>query len=176
MIRAKRVASKGWTNPVALCGVVLLSLVACVRSAPKVLSLSDGTRIYYKYDSTITASATFAVPREVLIDGEAFVEVRSTPFVIRTRLMHLTVSEKSDMRVIAHSNEPGEQVDVVTGMVTATKAYPSEHNDPDTLTDGDAVMVNQVIDLQEKDASDVQQVEAWRMAITANAKPQVCDR
>jgi hypothetical protein len=83
--------------------------------------------------------------------------------------MILTVTGASALRVTARSNETGEEADVLSGHVEARKAYPSRQNEPDTLLAGEEVMVNETIDLQEKETTDVPSLRSWSDALMASA-------
>jgi hypothetical protein len=52
-----------------------------------------------------------------------------------------------------------------SGRVEATKAYRSPQSEPDILLAGQEVMVNETIDLQEKETADVPGLQAWSNAL-----------
>jgi hypothetical protein len=133
------------------------------------MSLADGTEIFYLSDTLIAPSTAYPKTRELRIDGEAFVRVSAgaEPLIVRTRLMVLKVTGAAALRVTAHSNETGEEADVLFGHVEATKAYASRENEPDILLDGQEVMVNETIDLQEKETADVPGLRSWSDALVA---------
>jgi hypothetical protein len=152
-----------------LCvGIIgVLAFRAYRAPEPRLLRLADGTEIFYLSNTLVTPSSSFPNPRELKIDGEAFVRVSdgAQPLTIRTRLMVLKVTGASALRVTARSSETGEEADVLSGQVEATKAYPSKQNEPDILLAGQEVMVNQTIDLQEKETADVPTLRAWSEAL-----------
>jgi ferric-dicitrate binding protein FerR (iron transport regulator) len=135
--------------------------------APQLLRLADGTQIYYLSDTRIEPAASYPNPREVQIDGEAFIRATADaqPLVIRTRLLVLKITGSSALRVTARSSEPGQEADVLYGRVEATKAYRSPQSEPDILLAGQEVMVNETIDLQEKETADVPGLQAWSNAL-----------
>jgi hypothetical protein len=137
---------------------------------PHLLRLADGTEIFYLSDTQIAPSSAYPLTREIKIDGEAFVRASDgpQPLVIRTRLLVLKVTGASALRVTARSNETGEEADVLFGHVVATKGYPSRQNEPDTLLAGEEVMVNETIDLQEKETADVPGLRSWSDALVAS--------
>lgn len=149
--------------------VLALALVAC-RPTPRLLSLADGTEVFYLSNTSVTAATAYPRTRELKIDGEAFVRVANgaQPLIIRTRLMVLTVSGASGLRVTARSNETGEEADVLYGRVEARKAYPSRQSDPDMLGAGEEVMVNETIDLQEKETADLPSLRSWSEGLMAS--------
>lgn len=145
----------------ALCAG-LLTVSACAPS-PELLRLADGTEVYYLSNTKISPANSYPQPREIKIDGEAFLRVPAAaePLVVRTRLLVLTVTGRTALRVTARSRETGEEADVLYGQVEARKAYPSRQNEPDTLLAGEEVMVNETIDLQEKETADLANLRSW---------------
>jgi FecR protein len=153
----------------ALCAgaMVVVALRAYRTPTPQLLQLADGTRIYSLSDTRVEPSPAYPKVREIKIDGEVFVRALANPqpLVIRTRLLVLKITGSSALRVTAHSSEPGEEADVLYGRVEATKAYTSPQNEPDILLAGQEVMVNETIDLQEKETADVPALQAWSNAL-----------
>jgi hypothetical protein len=137
---------------------------------PRLMRLADGTEIFYLSDTFVEPSSSYPSTRELKIDGEAFVRASAgaQPLIIRSRLMVLKVTGASALRVTARSSETGEEADVLSGQVEATKAYPSRQNEPDVLLGGQEVMVNQTIDLQEKETADIPGLRAWSDALVAS--------
>ncbi len=153
----------------AVVSAVALTLLACTPR-PELLRLSDGTEVFYLSNTSVQPARTYPRTRELKIDGEAFVRApaASQPLIVRTRLMVLTVTGASALRVTARSNETGEEADVLYGKVEARKAYPSRQNEPDTLLAGEEVMVNETIDLQEKETADLPSLRSWSEALMAS--------
>ena len=155
-----------------LCvGVIgALAFRAYRAPTPRFLRLADGTEIFYLSDTLIEPSSSYPTTRQLKIDGEAFVRASAgaQPLIIRSRLMVLKVTGASALRVTARSSETGEEADVLSGQVEATKAYPSRQNEPDVLLGGQEVMVNETIDLQEKETADVPGLRAWSEALVAS--------
>ncbi|HSC36955.1 MAG TPA: hypothetical protein VLD19_03750, partial [Chitinophagaceae bacterium] len=54
------------------------------------------------------------------------------------------------------------EVDVVSGIVIARKAYHSPFNKPDTLHGGQMLMLNKTIDLSEAEEFDARALKTWR--------------
>jgi hypothetical protein len=159
---------------VVLCsGAAGVSAFRAYRTPrPLLLRLADGTEVFYLSDTLIKPSNAYPETRELRIDGEAFVRVTAgtQPLIIRTRLMVLTVTGDSALRITARSHETGEEADVLAGQVVATKAYHSRQNEPDTLKAGEEVMVNETIDLQEKETADVPALRSWSEALVASVR------
>jgi FecR protein len=160
-----------WAVAAALCSgaVAVVALRVYHTPTPQLLRLADGTEVFYLSDSLIQPSSSYPASRELKIDGEAFVRAAANaqPLTIRTRLMVLKVTGDSALRVTARSHETGEEADVLAGQVVATKAYPSRQNEPDTLLAGEEVMVNETIDLQEKETADVPGLRSWSEGLVA---------
>jgi hypothetical protein len=176
MVRVHKMAGRRYLL-LAGAGAVLCASVVGVLAfrayhapAPRLMSLADGTEIFYMSDALIAPSNAYPNTREIKIDGEAFVRASAgaQPLIIRSRLMVLKVSGAAALRVTARSNETGEEADVLFGHVEATKAYPSRENEPDILLDGQEVMVNETIDLQEKETADVPGLRSWSDALVAS--------
>ena len=172
MIRVHKVAGRQRVLLAAiavLCASVAGALAyrAYRAPAPRLMSLADGTEIFYLSDTRVAPSSSYPNTREIQIDGEAFVRASAgaQPLIIRSRLMVLKVTGASGLRVTARSNETGEEADVLFGHVEATKAYLSRENEPDILLDGEEVMVNETIDLQEKETADVPGLRSWSDAL-----------
>jgi hypothetical protein len=155
-----------------LCAAAIgvFALRAYRAPQPQLLRLADGTEIFYLSDTVVSPASSYPSLREIKIDGEAFVRASDAaqPLIIRSRLMVLKVTGASALRVTARSSETGEEADVLTGQVEATKAYPSKENQPDVLLAGQEVMVNQTIDLQEKETADVPGLRAWSDALVGS--------
>jgi hypothetical protein len=151
------------------CAIGVFALRVYLTPQPRLLRLADGTEIFYLSNTVVAPASSYPATREIKIDGEAFVRASAgeQPLVIRTRLMVLKVTGASALRVTARSSETGEEADVLSGQVEATKAYRSPQNEPDVLLAGQEVMVNQTIDLQEKETADVPGLRAWSNALVA---------
>jgi hypothetical protein len=139
---------------------------------PRLLRLADGTEIFYLSDTLIEPSSAYPATRELKIDGEAFVRAGAgaQPLIIHTRLLVLKVTGESALRVTARSKETGEEADVLAGQVEAAKAYDSRQNEPDTLVAGEEVMVNETIDLQEKETADIAGLRSWSEALVGSVQ------
>jgi hypothetical protein len=151
------------------CAIGVLVLRVYLTPQARVLRLADCTEIFYLSNTMVAPASSYPATREIKIDGEAFVRASAgeQPLVIRTRLMVLKVTGASALRVTARSSETGEEADVLSGQVEATKAYRSPQNESDVLLAGQEVMVNQTIDLQEKETADVPGLRAWSNALVA---------
>ncbi len=127
-------------------------------------TLRDSTRVLVIGDSKITPLPGFPAPRSVKVDGDLFFEVPAAtkPLIVRTRLLTLTVTGKAVFRVIAYDKEDGEEVQVIAGNIHVKKAYKSQFDEPETLTDNQMVMINITIDLMEKENFDTRDLRAWR--------------
>ena len=133
------------------------------RPEPARRVFSDGTEALFISGATIEPAAGFPQPREIRADGEFFLTVPdgTTPLIVRSRLLILTITGASALRLTARSHETGEQVEVVSGSVVAKKNYSSSYAEPDHLGPGEMSMVNQTIDLMEKETFDPAEARAW---------------
>ena len=147
----------------------VIGLAACAPT-PQMLRLADGTEVFYLSNTSVKSAGDYPRTREISIDGEAFIRAAAAaqPLIIRSRLMVLTASGSSALRVTARWSEAGEEADVLYGRVEARKAYPSPQAEPDTLLAGEEVMVNETIDLQEKETADVASLRSWSDALMAS--------
>jgi hypothetical protein len=131
--------------------------------APRISQLADGTEAFHYSDSDLTPAPGYPQPREITADGEFFLKTPAhpEPMTVRTRLLILTVTGETAMRIVAHHHEAGEQVEVLYGHVVARKSYPSNYSEPDTLEAGGMVLINKDIDLMEKEKCDIDELRVW---------------
>jgi hypothetical protein len=153
----------------ALWGAI--SGTAGCAPSPERLRLRDGTEVFYLSNTKVQPANSYPQMREIKIDGEAFIRAPAAPqpLIVRSRLMVLTVTGRTALRITARSSESGEEADVLYGHVEARKAYASRQNQPDTLSAGEEVMVNETIDLQEKETTDLASLRAWSDHLIASA-------
>lgn len=142
------------------------------------LSLPDGTQAFYRSDSTVEPAGGFPHPRKLIVDGDVFLRVPAAadPLIVSSRLLLLSVSGESALRLTAYSRETGEQVQVVCGEVLARKHYASRFDQPDQLAAGQMSMVNQTIDLMEKENFNPAEVTPWAKSVGADAAGLTCGR
>jgi transmembrane sensor len=127
-------------------------------------ALPDGTEVFFRSGSTIEPARAFPRSRELKVDGEILLRTRgsSSPLIVRSRLLVLTITGEALLRITAYSKESGEQAEVLRGNVIAHKAYRSPYSEPDKLSDGQMVMINQTIDLMEKETMHADELAALR--------------
>ena len=160
--------------------VVLVAAALSVRqwraeATPRYLHLSDGTQAFFCSDSKVVPASRYPQSREITVDGDVFLRVpaRAQPLTARSRLLVLTITGASALRMIAWSRQAGEQVEVLYGTVRASKNYPSSYQEPDILTGGQMTLINRDIDLMEKETTDLPALKAWSDALVASAlRPQ----
>jgi ferric-dicitrate binding protein FerR (iron transport regulator) len=126
------------------------------HTPPEVSHLADGTVASLGADTRLRTAAGFPSRRELSLDGEGLLKVPASgqPLIVRTRLMHLEVRGASILAITAWARETGEQVEVLSGEVIVSKNYPSSYRVPDDLHGGEMSMVNETIDLMEKENID----------------------
>ncbi len=157
-------------------GIALLAFAFRSRllpnDTPGVLQLSDAVETFYTAGTHVSVAPAYPNPHEIRVDGEVFIRQPATdaPLIVRTRLLILTARGPAEFRVTAHSNETGEQVEVLAGSVEARKAYRSAYPVPDVLTSGEMSMVNRTIDLMEKEKTDLGSLRAWRDTLLASIR------
>ncbi|MBC8034269.1 MAG: FecR domain-containing protein [Chitinophagaceae bacterium] len=139
----------------------------------QVLTFSDGTRVLLIGSSSVHPLPGFPGKREVKVDGDMFFEVHGgrEPLVVRSRLLVLTVTGKATFRVNAYEKENGEEVQVLSGNIHVKKAYKSQFDEPETLTDNQMVMINITIDLMEKEKLDTKDLRTWRDTVQLATLP-----
>lgn len=142
------------------------------RVAPKYLQLTDGTEAFFRGDTSITSAADFDRTRNLTVDGDALliVPAHPQPMTIRSRLLKLTVTGHTAIRMTAFWKEAGEQVEVLYGNVTAYKSYESHYSEPDVLVGGQMTMINRDIDLMEKETAELPALCAWSKALVAEVQ------
>lgn len=126
--------------------------------------LPDGTQVYLLGDTKLSPGNDYPVHRELALDGDAFFDVPAAASVmtIQTKLLTLTIVGKAAFRATGPAAEAWAEVDVVSGVVIARKAYHSPFNKPDTLHGGQMLMLNRTIDLSEAEEFDTRALKTWR--------------
>ena len=153
----------------------LLAILGCGRADRSVVqTLPDGTRLYFRAGTTVTPAAGYPHPRRIQIDGEVLIKAPSfnAPLLLSSRLMEVAVTGEAVLRETAFAQQTGEQVDLVIGQAVVRKAYKSSYMIPDSLAPGEMAMVNQTIDLMEKEKSEAQPLGDWISAMERAARPE----
>ena len=152
----------------------------------RVFLLPDGTRVTLSPQTTISLEKGYGKDnRGITLSGEALFDVPKTPnwpLVVHTRDLRIEVlgggEPRSDVsgtrdlktgilrarfRIDAPGDRPGEEVDLLEGRIKAGKAFHSDtDNEPETLESGEMVMVNQDIDLIEKEKLNPEELSKLR--------------
>jgi hypothetical protein len=141
------------------------------EASPGTIRLSEGVEIFYPSGTYVSVTPQ-PDSHEVRVDGEALVQqsASAAPLTIRTRLLVITATPPSEFRVTARGKSPSEQIEVIAGRVEARKAYASKDSAPQTLAAGEMTLINQDIDLMEKERVDLPGARAWRDALLASVK------
>jgi ferric-dicitrate binding protein FerR (iron transport regulator) len=170
---------------VRLSAVAVIAILAALTAifvfrshsapVPQTIRLPDGTEAFFLSDTRVEPAQTYPQPREIHVDGDAFLRVAAAagPLIVRTRLLVLTITGASALRVKAYWTQTGEQVEVLSGHVQAKKSYPSAYREPDELNGGEMSMVNQTIDLMEKEKFDPAALRTWSEDLIASARRAV---
>lgn len=124
--------------------------------------LPDASGVLLNAASRLAYARGFREDRRLFLDGDAFFNLRedTTPTRLRTGML-LLEARKARFRVYAHGESAGESVEVLSGHLTAAKAYPSDYPDTERLGAGDMVMINRDIDLMEKETFDTAALHTW---------------
>lgn len=127
--------------------------------------LADGTQLILLDGTHAVPASGFPQNRQIQLEGngQVFMKVRrqDKPLIVRTGLLILTVEGDTALRALVSSEKIGEQAEVLYGHVQAAKAYPSRFNEPDVLEAGEMSMINQSIDLMEKEKFDPTELARW---------------
>ena len=149
---------------VVLIGAAIVAFT--LREKPRLQRrlLGDGTLALFRAGTAVTPARGFPNPRTIEVDGELWLEAAAaaSPLTVRSRLLVLTVMGAAELHITARSREAGEEVDVISGEVTVRKNFASPYTEPDQLASGEMSLVNQNIDLMEKETFDRTQAEIWR--------------
>jgi ferric-dicitrate binding protein FerR (iron transport regulator) len=128
------------------------------------LTLEDSTRVTLNSHTQLRIPQDFSASRRVLsLDGDAYFVLPPTashPLVLHTGMLNL-IGRDAAFRVYAHRSQAGQSVEVLHGTLRVEKAYPSDYPDTAILGAGDMVMINQDIDLMEKETFDTATLSQW---------------
>lgn len=136
-----------------------------IPSPSEIIMLQDSTRIYVLDKEGLNISTASKNRFEVTMDGDMFFNVAERPgkFMVRTRLLTLSVTGKAAFRVSAYSKDDGEEVQTLYGLITAEKNYKSDFPAPETLQNNNLLMINRTIDLMEKEENqDMLELAQWK--------------
>lgn len=130
------------------------------------LTLPDSTHLILNPNTQVHIAKNFGTGhRELYLDGDAYFEVPpaqgGSSLTIHTKELTL-VSPLASARISAFAKDEGESAEVLNGKVLVQKAYTSKDHEPEVLGQGDMVMINQTIDLMEKETFDTTSLLAWK--------------
>lgn len=125
-----------------------------------ILKVADSSRVFLLEGSKVNLDSAKYI---ALADGDMIFEIhrKDLPFVVNTRILQLTVLKAGVFRVEAYHKDNGEKVDVLEGVVRAKKRYESQFPEPDTVRKAEMVMINDQIDLMEKEKEDLTEFAKW---------------
>jgi FecR protein len=160
------------TRHILVSSIAMLTLATAwwlIAPTRQRIVLPDATVVRFRSDSTLTPDAGFPHPRTIHINGEFLLEVRAAaePLTVRSRLLNFTVNGAAALHIVARAKETGEDVEVLYGDVIVRKNYTSNYPEPDHLLAGEMSMVNQSIDLMEKEKIDAAQLRVLKKAFQA---------
>jgi FecR protein len=153
----------------AFAGAAYLAVRVATITTLKHLRLADGTVARFRTDSSVAAARGFPATRTLAVNGDVYLEVPNSaqPLIVESRLLRLTVQGRAALRVTAYSAQTGAQVQVIFGDVLAFKNYVSNYAEPDHLGAGQMSMVNQSIDLMEKESFNPDELRGWAKKLGA---------
>lgn len=131
----------------------------------KWITLPDSSKVKLSDGSTIAVGAGYSRGnRSVDLDGEGMFLVRAGDrFVVTTKNLNIQ-GMGTKFRVDAPRNKPGEEVDLLDGVMVIRKMYRSDLDSAqEVLHSGDMLMINREIDLMEKEkmnADELRKVQA----------------
>ena len=131
-------------------------------ATPKAFAVSTAVHVLLDSASSLKVKDSLADERQLMqLDGKAhFTIAQATqPIVIYTGMMKLTTRDV-EFSINAYSESPGQSLKVLNGQLIATKSYPSDFPNTDTLHKGEMILINRDIDLMEKETFDTSQVPA----------------
>jgi hypothetical protein len=133
------------------------------RDRTEARHFADGTRVYWRGAGSAVPTGGYPDPRLLTVNGDLLVVAPDgpAPLLIHTRLLNLTVFGNAEIRITAFSQDSGAQAQVLRGRVVASKAYRSGDSAQDTLGAGEMIMVNQTIDLMEKERDAADTTRHW---------------
>jgi transmembrane sensor len=138
------------------------------------IGLPDGTELVMNAGTVIRVSKGFGVKGgEIWLEGEAMFDMHGgamfkphgdegKDFVIHTKNLLIEVQMNGRFKVDAYPDKSGEEVDVLSGRLRVKKSYHSDSdNEPETIQEGEMVMINRDIDLMEKEKMDGTEIQHW---------------
>ncbi len=125
-------------------------------STPKAFAVTTDVHVVLDSASSLKVMDSLQNSSRLLqLDGIAHFTIDSAPYPVRiyTGMMELA-AQHVDFTVDAYSDSPGQSLKVLNGTLIATKAYPSDFPNTDTLGAGEMILINRDIDLMEKETFD----------------------
>lgn len=124
--------------------------------SPKAFAVATNIHVVLDSASSLKVMDSLQKGSRLLqLDGIAHFTIDSAhyPVLIYTGMMELT-TQNVDFTIDAYSDSPGQSLKVFSGRLIATKAYPSDFPNTDTLGVGEMILINRDIDLMEKETFD----------------------
>ncbi|WIO73543.1 hypothetical protein QP938_09545 [Porticoccaceae bacterium LTM1] len=134
----------------------------------KVKSLADGTEIFYFRGSSFDTARGFPENRLIeSVDGEFYVRTTANdqPLILHTKLLEITVTGESGLRILANADKNGERVDVLYGQAHTEKRYDSPVQERVDMVGGQMMMINITIDFVEKEVLHDDEVPEWILTV-----------
>jgi hypothetical protein len=129
----------------------------------RVEPLLHNSRVWYIDPKSRLHDTSVNGQKVLWIDGDIFLDIskEDVPLKLRTRLIDILISEPSEFRISGYDADQGQSIEVIKGNVRAAKSYESPWPEPDTLRDHNLYMINDSIDLSEKEKLDNPSLVRW---------------
>lgn len=143
--------------------ILMMAVLGCTSRKYARAVLVDGTVIYYRPDSDVILDRDYPRPRVVEVAGEVLIHSPGQPteLMIKTPLLVLHVIGPARIQVESRRTEDWAQVYVLSGSATVEKRYDAAGSHPESLIAGDMVMLNNGVDLFEKERFDLNVPVRW---------------
>lgn len=131
-------------------------------------TLADGTEVFYFRGSSFDTASGFPDNRLIeSVDGEFYVRTTANdqPLILHTKLLEITVTGESGLRILANADKNGERVDVLYGQVHTEKRYESPVQERVDMVGGQMMMINITIDFVEKEVLHDDEVPEWILTV-----------
>ncbi len=129
----------------------------------RVEPLLHNSRVLYIDPASRLHDTTVSRQQVLWVNGDVFLDIskEDVPLKLRTRLIDILVAEPSEFRISGYDADRGQSIEVIRGSVRAAKSYESPWPEPDTLRDHNLYMINDSIDLSEKERLDNPSLVRW---------------
>lgn len=141
------------------------TMYQCPYGKRKAVTLADSTVVLLNSRSRLYVPAGFPqARREVILDGEAFFNVRQAlpqEFTLHTDKLNIT-SPSGNFRIRSLEKQSGATMYLLAGKANVGKSYHSDtDNERENLSAGEMILANKDIDLMEKETFTLAEQQDW---------------